>query len=85
VDQPEILPAPAKLRVVGYSHDNAGLEALIVHVDGQLHRLDGGIFHITHSLAEERAKVESNDVIEKFGWTALTESVDLDTVPCWNE
>ncbi len=85
VDEPETLPAPARLRVVGYSCDLTGLEALIVHVDDQLHRPDGGVFHVTHSLAEGRAKVESNDVIEKFGWTALAEAIAVDAIPCWNE
>src|SRR5580698_7566051 len=49
------LPAPARIRVVGYSSDDVGLETLVVAVcgaDGVFNHLDpkGRTFHITHSI-----------------------------------
>lgn len=85
VEQDHELPAPAALRVVGYVDDGAGIEAVVVTVDGNLTRADGGTFHITHSLSEGRSKVESNHVIEKLGWNPVAEPFDIDGVPQWND
>ena len=63
----------------------AGLEALIVAVDGQVERAVGGIYHVTHSLSEGRAKVESNTVIEQHGWTPIASPFAIDGLPAWND
>src|SRR3990170_4991963 len=46
----ELPPEPKIVQVVGYSHAVGGLEALIVKIDNNIMRPDGGIFHITLSL-----------------------------------
>jgi hypothetical protein len=78
------LPEAASLEVVGYAVDESGVEALVVSVNGTCERPLGGTFHITHSLAEGRAKVESNALLE-YGWHWLAEPIEFEAVPCWNE
>lgn len=55
--------------IVGRVDDGAGVEALIVAIEGSAVRPDGKVWHITWSLAEGRMPRESNDVIAQFGWT----------------
>lgn len=43
-------PQPANIKVVGYTNNSNGIEALIVSVDGDITRPDGSVFHITWSL-----------------------------------
>jgi hypothetical protein len=62
-------PAPLdEARIIGHIDDGAGVEALIVAINGSTVRPDGKVWHITWSLAEGRAARESNDVIERMGW-----------------
>lgn len=86
-DVPEDHPLPdaAVLKVIGYALDETGVEALVIEVNGTHLREVGGVYHVTHSLAEGRAKVESNAVIETMGWSALPESIEFEAVACWNE
>ncbi len=79
------LPEGGVLKVIGYALDEAGVEALVVEVNGTHLREVGGVYHVTHSLAEGRAKVESNAVIETLGWHTLLEPIELEAVACWNE
>lgn len=65
------LPAPARVRIVGHADDGAGVEAMVVTVDGGRARPDGGTWHITWSLAEGRRAVESNAVIASGGFVGL--------------
>lgn len=57
--------APKVAKIVGYADNGEGLEALVVDIDGSIHRPDGKIYHITWSL--DRAKgfkpVDSNTLI----------------------
>ena len=62
-------PAPVRsARIVGRADDGAGVEALVVEIDGRTRRPDGSTWHVTWSLAEGRAARESNDVIAAHGW-----------------
>ena len=79
------LPEDATLEIVGYAVDVTGVEALVVNVNGTHIRPDGKTYHVTHSLAEGREKVESNTVIETLGWTPLPEPVPVKAEPFWNE
>ena len=56
-------PAETVGQIVGEADDGAGVQALVVAIGGSPARPDGGIFHITWSLAEGREARESNDVI----------------------
>ena len=84
VTLPEVsdLPAPAAIAVVGIADDDAGVQALVVTVDGTHERPDGGTFHITWSLdrARGRRAVESNAVIATRGWRPI-EPVPVETSP----
>ena len=75
---------PFSLEVIGYTDDGLGVEALVVKVDGDLRRPDGGIYHITHSLAAGRNAVESNEVIVKLGWELVEQPVAVTATLCWN-
>jgi hypothetical protein len=64
-------PADTEGEIVGEADDGAGVQALVVRIDGSTGRPDGGTFHITWSLAEGREARESNDVIAQHGWRAF--------------
>jgi hypothetical protein len=64
------LPTAEEGAVVGLADDGAGVQALVVEIDGTTRRPDGSTWHITWSLAEGRAPIESNAVLRARGWTA---------------
>lgn len=76
-------PDPAACRIIGRADDGQGVEAMVVEIDGDHRRPDGGVFHITWSLDRERGRraVESNEVIRIHGWTALATSVEVTVKP----
>jgi hypothetical protein len=78
-DKPRLLVAYA------YASDDVGLEALLVEVDGQRLRLDGKPYHLTLSLAEGRRQSDANQVIATFSNRPLTEPIELDAEPFWND
>ena len=65
------LPDEAEAEIVGRADDGAGVEAMVVRLNGTTDRPDGSTWHITWSLAEGRRAQESNDVIAARGWTAF--------------
>lgn len=73
------IPADASIEIVGYATDDVGVEALICRVDGETERPDGLIFHLTLSVAEDRASKESNEVIATHGWKPLPEPMAIRT------
>ncbi|MDO9708490.1 hypothetical protein [Paracraurococcus lichenis] len=64
-------PPPEEGAVVGLADDGAGVQALVVEIDGTTRRPDGSTWHVTWSLAEGRRPVESNAVIRARGWTPV--------------
>jgi hypothetical protein len=67
-------PADTIGEIVGVADDGAGVQAMVVRIDGTTDRPGGGTYHITWSLdkvAGREAK-ESNDVIAAQGWTPLS-------------
>lgn len=68
---PDASPPPgiAHARVVGHVDDGSGVEALVVAIDGCTARPDGGTWHVTWSLAGERAAKDSNVVLAEQGWS----------------
>ena len=71
------VPGPAQARIVGRADDGAGVEAMVVELDGTTNRPDGGTFHITWSLQPGRKAKESNDVIREKGWQRWPEPVPV--------
>jgi len=61
-------PAIANARIVGRADDGAGVETLVVALDGTTMRPDGGTGHITWSLAEGRTAREANDLLAEKDW-----------------
>ena len=74
-------PQPASGEIVGEADDGTGVQALVAAIDGGIARPDGGTFHVTWSLAEEREARESNDVIAECGWRPVTPPVPLQLTP----
>ena len=74
-------PAEATADIIGVADDGAGVQALVVAIDGGPTRPDGGTFHITWSLAEGREAKESNEVIAAAGWTPLERPVSVRLIP----
>jgi hypothetical protein len=75
------LPPNVEARIIGRGDDGAGVEAMVVAVDGSSDRPDGSTFHITWSLGPGRRAKESNDVIRDHGWTTLDDSVPVTIMP----
>ena len=75
------LPPPASGRIIGRADDGQGVEAMVVEIDGNTARPDGGTYHITWSLAEGRKPKDSNDVIRERGFELLPESVEIKLEP----
>jgi hypothetical protein len=65
------LPGENTCEIVGRIDDGAGVEALVVSIDGSPDRPDGSTYHITWSLGPGRKAKESNDVIRERGWTPV--------------
>lgn len=74
------LPVPTHFAIVGRADDGKGVEAMVVARDGETRRIDGGVWHITWSLAEGRRAKESNDVLAAKGWVSL-QDVPVETEP----
>jgi hypothetical protein len=55
-------------KVIGRADDDAGVECLVVEIDGTTDRPDGSTYHITWSLGPGRRARESNDVLRDKGW-----------------
>jgi len=75
------LPAPADAAIVGRADDGAGVEAMVVRLNGTTDRPDGSTFHITWSLAGGREARESNAVIAARGWTAFELPMPVRLIP----
>ena len=78
--EPELPPA-VRCTIVGHANDGAGVEAMVVEIDGATERPDGGTYHITWSLEPGRRARESNDVIRDRGWTRLPEPFPVPVTP----
>jgi hypothetical protein len=65
------LPCEIEGEIVGRIDDDAGVEAMVVRIDGTTSRPDGSTYHITWSLGRGRHARESNDVIARLGWQPL--------------
>ncbi len=70
-------PPDAAGEIVGEADDGAGVQAMVVAIEGATRRPDGATFHITWSLAEGREARESNDVIAARGWSPVTPPIPL--------
>lgn len=75
------LPPRCEARIVGRVDDGAGVEAMVVAIDGSTSRPDGGTYHVTWSLAPGRRAKESNDAIARLGWDPLPDAVPLALEP----
>lgn len=73
-DPAEPLPPHVRAEIVGSVDDGAGVQALVVAIDGTTDRPDGSTYHITWSLDRSRGReaVESNAVIAQLGWAPVT-------------
>jgi hypothetical protein len=74
-------PREVAAAIVGEADDGAGVQALIVRIDGGEARPDGGTFHITWSLAPGREPRESNDVIAARGWAPFETATPVRLLP----
>ena len=74
-------PGEVSAEMVGEACDEAGVQAMVVRIDGATGRPDGGTFHITWSLAEGREARESNAVIAARGWRPFAAPVPVRLLP----
>lgn len=79
----ESMPPPPSVRaeIRGRADDGAGVEAMVVALDGSTDRPDGSTFHITWSLGQGRRARESNDVIRDRGWAPFDEPIPVTLTP----
>lgn len=73
----EVPTAAADGEIIGIADDGKGVQAAVVKLNGSTDRPDGGTYHITWSLAPGRKPVESNAVIEEFGWRPLAAPIPI--------
>lgn len=66
----ESAPPARDAEIVGVADDGDGVQAAVVRLNGTTDRPDGGVYHITWSLRQDREAVESNAVIAGRGWVA---------------
>ena len=65
------LPPAGTYEVVGYAYtkerrmEGSGIEALVVAIDGNIHREDGEIYHITWSHGPGYAPKNSKELVKK--------------------
>jgi hypothetical protein len=79
-DDPQaLLLSQRQGRVVGHIFDPAGVEALVVEIEGSTHRPDGGTYHLTWSLdvAAGCKAFHSNRVIAERGWTPVGPAIEV--------
>ncbi|MDB5427494.1 MAG: hypothetical protein JWR43_1469 [Phenylobacterium sp.] len=74
-------PGEVAAEIVGEADDGAGVQAMVVRIDGAAARPDGGTFHITWSLGPGREAKESNDVVAANGWVAFETPVPVRLLP----
>lgn len=75
------LPPEVRAAIVGRTDDGAGVEAMVVTIDGTTDRPDGSTYHITWSLGSGRRAVESNDVLKQRGWAELDHPIPVTLTP----
>ena len=68
VPRADPLPPEVHAEIIGKVDDGAGVEAMVVRIDGTTDRPDGSTYHITWSLAEGREGIESNDALRSTQW-----------------
>jgi hypothetical protein len=75
------LPPDVRAAIVGRTDDEAGVEAMVVSIDGTTDRPDGSTYHITWSLGPGRKARESNDVLRDQGWEHVDAAIDVELEP----
>jgi hypothetical protein len=70
-----------KADVIGRADDGAGVECLVVEIDGTTDRPDGSTYHITWSLGAGRRARESNDVLRDKGWDYIEAPIPVSLEP----
>lgn len=75
------LPPEVEAEILGRADDDAGVEAMVVAIDGTTDRPDGSTFHITWSLGPGRRAGESNDVIRERGWMQFDQPIPVTLAP----
>ena len=75
------MPRPVRAQIVGRADDEAGVEAMVVSIDGSTDRPDGSTYHITWSLGEGRRARESNDVLKRRGWVEFPRPIPIRLEP----
>lgn len=75
------LPPAARALIIGHVDDGAGVEALVVQIEGSTGRPDGRTYHLTWSLGPGRTAIESNQAIARQGWTAMAAPLPVNLQP----
>ena len=75
------LPREVSAAIIGRADDDAGVEAMVVSIDGGTGRPDGSTYHITWSLGPGRRARESNDVLKDRDWTRFDRPIPITLTP----
>jgi hypothetical protein len=75
------LPDEVRAAIVGRTDDDAGVEAMVVSIDGTIDRPDGSTYHITWSLGPRRKARESNDVLKERAWQEFDHPIPVTLTP----
>ncbi len=77
----EALPGDVRAAIVGRADAGAGVEAMVMTIDGTTDRPGGSTYHITWSLRPGRRAIESNDVIRERGWDKFDDPIPVTLIP----
>jgi hypothetical protein len=76
------IPEPAEVKVIGSVDSGDGLQALVVSVNGERTRPDGGEYHITWSLDPEKySPKDSNELLKNTYRYTMSLSRMIETTP----
>ena len=78
------LPLETSAKIVGTMDDGQGCQVMAVSINGSTKRPDGKMFHITLSIDRDnhnRKPVDSNNVLEEFGWLELYQPINIEIIP----
>lgn len=72
---------PDSVKIVGHADNGTGLEALVVEVDGEIHRKDGSLYHITWSLDRSKGfKPKDSNALVKEGFEPI-DPIEIAVLP----
>lgn len=84
VSKDAVIPEEANLKILGRRDSADGIEALVLSVNGETQRPDGGIYHITWSLEPDKYSPKDSNALLKEAYFKykMALSILIEGEPC---